>query len=104
MENDYLLMSVHEEFSKRIEEENSRQNHRLQALENAVQQIAGITSAVERLATNMEHMAKEQQAQGERLQSLESKDGDMWRKIVSYSITAIISIIFGFIASRIGLQ
>lgn len=104
MENDYLLKSVHDEFSKRIEEENNRQNHRLAVLENAVQQIVGITSAVERLATNMEHMAKEQQAQGERLQSLESKDGDMWRKIVSYSVTAIISIILGFIASRIGLQ
>ena len=103
MDNEYLTLSEHREFSKRIEEENDRQNHRLTNLENAVQQIAGLASAVEKLATNMEHMAKEQQDQGERLKLLESQDGEMWRKIVSYTITAIISIILGFLASKLGL-
>jgi len=102
-EKDFLLKSVHEEFAKRVEEENDRQNHRLSALENVITQISNIMSSVERLATNMEHMAKEQHDQGERLKVLESRDGDMWRKIVSYSVTAIISIIIGFIASRLGL-
>ena len=103
MDNEYLTLSEHREFSKRIEEENDRPNHRLTNLENAVQQIAGLASAVEKLATNMEHMAKEQQDQGERLKLLESQDGEMWRKIVSYTITAIISIILGFLASKLGL-
>lgn len=102
-ENEYLLKSVHDEFSKRVQDENDRQNHRISALENTVTQIANIMSSVERLATNMEHMAREQQDQGERLKALESQDGEMWRKIVSYTITAIISIILGFLASKIGL-
>lgn len=100
---EYLLKSVHEEFSKRVSEENDRQNHRISVLEGSITQIANITAAVERLATNMEHMAKEQQDQGERLKTLEGRDGDMWRKIASYTVTAIISIILGFIASRLGL-
>ena len=86
-ENDYMLKSVHEEFAKRMEEEDVRQNHRLTSLEKAVEQISAITSSIERLATNMEHMVREQQAQGERLKALESKDGEMWRKVVSYSLS-----------------
>ena len=104
MSDEFMLKSVHEEFAKRVEEENTRQNHRLTKLELAVEQISAITSSVERLATNMEHMVKEQQAQGERLKALESKDGEMWRKLVSYSLTAILSIILGYIASQIGLD
>ena len=104
MSDEFMLKSVHEEFAKRVEEENTRQNHRLTKLELAVEQISAITSSVERLATNMEHMVKEQQAQGERLKALESKDGEMWRKLVSYSLTAILSIILGYIASRLGLE
>lgn len=101
---DYVLKEVHEEFAKRVEDENTRQNHRITLLENNMAQLTQITSAVERLATNMEHMAKEQQDQGERLKTLEGRDGDMWRKVVSYVITAILSIALGYLASRLGLS
>ena len=101
---DYVLKEVHEEFAKRVEDENTRQNHRITILENSMSQLTQITSAVERLATNMEHMAKEQQDQGERLKTLEGRDGDMWRKVVSYVITAILSIALGYLASRLGLS
>lgn len=100
----YVLKEVHEEFAKRVEDENTRQNHRITLLENNMAQLTQITSAVERLATNMEHMAKEQQDQGERLKTLEGRDGDMWRKVVSYVITAILSIALGYLASRLGLS
>ena len=101
---DYVLKEVHEEFAKRVEDENTRQNHRITLLENNMAQLTQITSAVERLATNMEHMAKEQQDRGERLKTLEGRDGDMWRKVVSYVITAILSIALGYLASRLGLS
>ena len=103
MEEKYVLKEVHEEFTKRVEDENTRQNHRIANLEKAIEQVQNITSAIERLATNMEHMAKEQKEQGDRLKALESQDGEMWRKVVSYTVTAIISIILGFLASRLGL-
>lgn len=103
-ENDFMLKSVHEEFAKRVEEENTRQNHRIQTLEGSIGQILNLTASVERLATTMEHMLKEQQDQGERLKVLECRDGDMWRKVVSYMTTAILSIIIGYLATRLGLS
>lgn len=103
MEN-FVLKEVFEEIIKRMEDENTRQNHRIQTLEDSIGQILNLTSSVERLATNMEHMVKEQQEQGERLKVLEARDGDMWRKVVSYSITAVLSIVIGYLASRLGLS
>lgn len=100
---DYLLKSVHDEFAKRVEEENTRQNHRLSELEDHMREISKMTSAVERLATNMEHMVKEQKEQGDRLVKLEERDGDKWRSVSSYVLTAVISIILGFLASHFGL-
>lgn len=103
MDNEYLTLSEHREFSKRIEEENDRQNHRLTNLENAVQQIAGLASAVEKLAVNMEHMAREQQRQGDRLGILEGRDGEKWRNVVSHVLLGIITALIGYLLSEIGL-
>ena len=103
MDNEYLTLSEHREFSKRIEEENDRQNHRLANLENAVQQIAGLASAVEKLAVNMEHMAKEQQRQGDRLGILEGRDGEKWRNVVFHVLLGIITALIGYLLSEIGL-
>lgn len=102
-EKDFLLKSVHEEFAKRVEEENHRQNKRIEVIEDHVCEITRIATNVEKLAVNMEHMVSELKDQGIRIKTLEDRDGDMWRKVVSYSITAIISIILGFLASRLGL-
>ena len=36
MDNQYVPLDVHEEYAKRVAEENDRQNHRLTKLEKAV--------------------------------------------------------------------
>lgn len=100
---DFISKSVHDEVVKRIDEENDRQNHRISALENAVSQIASIMSSVERLAINMEHMAKEQQRQGERLQILEGRDGEKWRSVASHVGLCIITGVVGYLLSKLGL-
>lgn len=102
-ESIFVLKSVHDEVVKRIEDENNRQNKRIEVIEDHVCEITKIATNVEKLAVNMEHMVSELKDQGVRLKALEDRDGDMWRKIVSYSITAILSIILGFLASHLGL-
>lgn len=85
----------HEEFVKRMEESNRRQDVRLAEIERSVSNLTQLTVSVERLAANMETMAKEQQKQGTRLEVLEGRDGEMWRMVVGYVITAILGIIVG---------
>ena len=72
-------------------------------MEENAQRIGTLTASVERLATSMEGMLKEQERQGKRLEALEGRDGEMWRKIVGYIITAVIGIILGFIFRQIGM-
>lgn len=110
MDGDYISRHEHEEFrrsmdseNQRLREENDRQNHRLNALEETVKQVAAISTSVEKLATNMENMLKEQVSQGKRLETLESRDGDMWRKAVGYVVTAVIGIIIGYIFKQFGM-
>ncbi len=98
-----ISRAEHEEFRKRIEDENQRQNKRIELLETNVRETSALTASVEKLALSMENMAKEQEKQGQRLEALESRDGEMWRKVVGYVITAVISVTVGFVFSRIGM-
>ena len=110
MDGEYITRHEHEEFrrsmeseNKRLEEENDRQNHRLNALEETVKQVAAISTSVEKLALNMENMLKEQVSQGKRLETLEGRDGEMWRKVVAYVVTAVIGIIVGYLFKQLGM-
>jgi len=100
---DVITRAEHEEFRKRIDQENDRQNHRISDLEDTVRQIGSLTTSVEKLATSMESMLKEQEKQGKRLETLEGRDGEMWRKVVGYVITAVVGIAIGFIFTQIGM-
>ena len=110
MDGEYITRHEHEEFrrsmeseNKRLEEENDRQNHRLNVLEETVKQVAAISTSVEKLALNMENMLKEQVSQGKRLETLEGRDGEMWRKVVGYVVTAVIGIIVGYLFKQLGM-
>lgn len=62
-----ISRAEHEEFRKRIDEENHRQNRRIELLEENVKQTGALTASVEKLASNMTSMVREQEKQGKRL-------------------------------------
>lgn len=101
--DDAITRAEHEEFRKRLEEQNKRQDKRIELLEESVRDMGVLTTSVEKLATNIESMVKEQEKQGKRLEVLEGRDGEMWRKVVGYIATAIVGIIVGFIFTQFGM-
>lgn len=101
--DDAITRAEHEEFRKRLEEQSQRQDKRISLLEESVRQIGALTTSVEKLALSMESMAKEQERQGERMEVLEGRDGEMWRKVVGYIATAVIGIVLGFVFTQIGM-
>lgn len=101
-DNEFLSVSVHNEFVKRMEEENHRQNKRIEVIEDHVCEITKIATNVEKLAINMEHMVGELKDQGVRIKTLEDRDGEMWRKVVAYFLTSVISAVIGYFFSKIG--
>ena len=103
MEQSFLTMQEHKEFSKRMEDENARQNHRISELEETVKQIGSLTVSVEKMAVSMEQMLAEQKAQGKRMEVLESRDGENWRKVTSHIITAVVGAVVCYILTHLGL-
>ena len=54
------------------------------------------------MANSIEAMVKEQKKQGERIESIEGRDGERWRTVTGYIITAVIGILIGFVFKQIG--
>ncbi len=99
----FITRVEHEEFCRRIDDENNRQNKRIELLEEYTKRVETLNTSIEKLALNMESMLKEQLQQGKRLEILESRDGEMWRKMVSYAVTAVVGIVIGFLFKKIGM-
>lgn len=100
---EYITRTEHNEFAKRVDEENRRQNDRLDSHDNTLRQILSISNSVEKLAIHMEHMSEEQKSQGERLKVLEDRDGEKWRSVVSHIIVAVVTAVVAFILGKLGL-
>lgn len=98
-----ISRAEHEEFKRRLDEENARQDKRLALIEESLGQINTIATSVEKLAQSVQSMCKEQEKQGKRLAQLENKDGDMWRKSLVAALTCIIGAIVGYAMSHLGL-
>lgn len=97
----YILRVEHEEFVKRIEDEEKRQNRRIEKLESATEQINALTIAVEKMATSTEAMAKELGSQGKRLDDLENVPGKNWTVLQTGIINAVAAAIGGGLVAAI---
>lgn len=100
---DIISRAEHEEFVKRMEGDHKRIDKRLALLEESVRQNGALTTSVEKLAVSMEAMGKTLSAQGDRLEALEARDGQRWRQLMGYVLTAVVSVLVGFAATRLGL-
>ena len=93
----------HEEFCRRIDDENARQNQRIKNLEEQTKQFTDLAISVKELALSVKQMAETQKTQGEKLEKIEARDGEMWRKVIGYIITTIIGIVIGFVFKQFGI-
>lgn len=101
MENP-ITRAEHEEFRRRLEEENKRRTHAWHF---------GRTVCVrsqrwhQRGKAGREYAkyAERAEKQGKRLEALEGRDGEKWRKVMGYIATAIVGIVLGYLFKRIGM-
>ena len=90
MMEEYVTKAVHDEFAKRIDEENSRQNHRIQILETGQTQISELVASVKVLAVNIDTMSNELKRQGEKLSEVEGKPAKRWDTVIACIITVLV--------------
>ena len=100
MPDDYVSRMEHEEFVKRIDDNAKQLNDRIDKIERQNNQITDLLVLVNKLANSMEHMMKDTEDQSKRLDKLESKDGEMWRKFLGYVISGIVGIAITLLLSN----
>lgn len=100
---EYVTNELHGEFEKRMEEEHVRINHRISNLEESVAEINKLALSVERLTLSVQAMVEEQKKQGSRLETLEGRDGAMWRAVISHIVMAVVGAIVCFALTKVGL-
>lgn len=103
MGEDFIGRQEHEEYVKRMEQEHKGINARIKDLEASVEKIVDLTIAVNNMAHSIEAMVKEQKRQGEQIKAIESRDGERWRSVTGYVITAVIGIVIGFVFKQLGM-
>ncbi|MCI8490950.1 MAG: hypothetical protein HFJ04_12070 [Lachnospiraceae bacterium] len=101
MDGNYITRQEHEEFARRQDAENERQNRRIQLLEDNLRQINALTVSVEKMAVNMENMLAEQKRQGDRLEELEKEPAETNRQIKLAVITSVIGTVAGAVVMAI---
>lgn len=99
--DNYITRQEHDEFARRQDAENERQNRRISLLEDNVRQINELTVSVKEMAVNMSNMLKELEKQGDRLEALEKEPAETTKQIKSAIITAIIGTVVGAVVTAI---
>lgn len=107
---EYLTRREHEEFAKRMDEANARrddedkrQNKRLDRVEQSIEKFNEMVAAIQQLTVQMKNMNDTLVNQGESIRTLEQKPAKRWESVVSDVIKLLVAALFGFIAARLGL-
>ena len=101
--DEYVRSDIFDERLKRVDDENIRQNRRIDKLEGTIEKIGELASSVQLLAQNMAQMKDELTRQGDRLKDIEAEPGEKWKKLTWLIITAVAGAAVGYILSKIGL-
>lgn len=104
MSEECVSREVCEARCKRLEDEDARQNHRIDKLEQTVEKIHELATATEKMADNMAKMLEEQRQQGQRLSALEGRDGQKWRKVIGAVVTGVVGALVGALMMKLGLS
>ena len=97
--DDYILRSEHEEFARRIDSEDARQNRRIALLEENGRHINAMTISIEKMAVNMENMLAEQRKLGDRMEVLEKEPAETHKQIKMAVITSVVGTIVGAVVT-----
>lgn len=88
--DEFVRKAEYDERMKRIDDEDRRQNRRIDKLETITDQIADMAASIKAMVVTMQAMKKEQEDQGDRLREIEKKPADNWNNLV-YTIIAMVA-------------
>lgn len=110
METDVIGRKEYEEFTRRIEAEETRQNKRLEKLENTYEKLNEMAAALREMAVETKGQREDLQGlrsdvnkMGDRIDSIEKEPADNWKKAVWYIVIFFLGALLALAAKSIGL-
>lgn len=100
---EFISRGEHEEFSRRLEEAQKRVDSRLRILEKRDEQLNQLVSDLQSLARSVSNIVDIQEKYDTRLDTLEGRDGEKWREVSKYIVTALISAALGYFFNGLGM-
>lgn len=101
--DEYVSRVEYDERQKRIDDENRRQNHRIDKLETMAEQLSDMAASIKVMAVSMQGMQAEQKEQGERLKKIEEEPADKWNALVKTIITVVATAVVTYLLAKGGL-
>lgn len=101
--DEYVSRVEYDERQKRIDDENRRQNHRIDKLETMAEQLADMAASIKVMAVSMQGMQAEQKEQGERLKKIEEEPADKWNSLIKAIITVVATAFVTYLLTKGGL-
>ena len=90
---DYITRVEYEEFARRMNDEHTRQNHRISDIEDDFRQLNALTLSIEKMSINVENLDKSIKRQWEHIEKLEETPKSNWNKLKDGILGAIASAI-----------
>lgn len=111
--DDVITRQEHEEFARRMDTENARlaeedrrQNHRIDDLEESVKEIHKLTVSMERMSANMQSMLEAIERQGKLIEKQTNRIDDIEREPTKDSkqikMSIITTIVSAIVAAAVG--
>lgn len=100
---EYITRPEHDEFARRMEDEDKRQNRRIEELEKTSEEIHNMAKSLVVMCEKMSTMSNSIDVLNSKVETMESRDGEMWREVVGYIITCILGMVIGYIFKNIGM-
>ena len=84
-----------EEFKKRIDDEEARQNRRIDSLETKVDKLIENNTAIQLVQQKLDLVAEDVKKVGQEVEALKNEPADNWKKavwiVISVIITAVVT-------------
>lgn len=101
--DEFVRQDVFDARLARVDDENNRQNHRLDTLEKNGESLNDLVVSVKELAMSVKQMQEELKRQGQRLDRIEEEPAEKWKKFTWLVVTGLVGAVIGFLASKLGL-
>ena len=102
--DDYITRPEHEEFKKRLEGEETRQNRRLEVIENRVDKLIDMQASLAVMQAGIDSISQEVKRIGAEVDSIRQEPADKWKKAVWIVVTVILTAAVTYLLSRMGVK